>query len=127
MSSAGVQANGESAFARISGNGRFVVFQSGGDNLVDGDDNGYADIFLRDLEQGTTTLVSVTNGGLPADSASEVPVITSDGRYVAFASYATNLVGIDMNPGRDIFVRDRVAGTTELVSVTPSGKCGMAP
>ena len=116
--------NGDSMSGRVSTNGQFVVFQSDASNPVPNDTNGVTDIFVRDLVAGTTTLVSVsTNGGL-ANGASTDPVMTPDGRYVAFISSASNLVPGDTNGIPDIFVRDLVAGTNDLVSVgalLPSG------
>ena len=108
--------NGNSTLGQASTNGQFVVFQSDASNLVPNDTNGVTDIFVRDLVAGTTTLVSVsTNGGL-ANGASTDPVITPDGRFVAFISSASNLVPNDTNGIPDVFVRDLVAGTNYLVS-----------
>ena len=105
----------------ISADGKFIAFDSGVTNLVTGDTEGYADVFVRDLVNGTTERVSVTNSD-PAtggDSDSWVPSISSDGRYVAFMSTATNLnpPNGDIDTYTDIFVRDRVGGTTTLASV----------
>jgi Tol biopolymer transport system component len=116
--------NGDSVSGQVSTNGQFVVFQSDASNLVPNDTNGVTDIFVRDLVAGTTTLVSVSTNGGPANGASTDPVITPDGRYVAFISSASNLVPGDTNGIPDIFVRDLVAGTNDLVSVgalLPSG------
>jgi Tol biopolymer transport system component len=116
--------NGDSVSGQASTNGQFVVFQSDASNLVPNDTNGVTDIFVRDLAAGTTTLVSVSTNGGPANGASTDPVMTPDGRYVAFISSASNLVPGDTNGIPDIFVRDLVAGTNDLVSVgalLPSG------
>ena len=116
--------NGDSVSGQVSTNGQFVVFQSDASNLVPNDTNGVTDIFVRDLVAGTTTLVSVSTNGAPANGASTDPVMTPDGRYVAFISSASNLVPGDTNGIPDIFVRDLVAGTNDLVSVgalLPSG------
>ena len=109
--------NGNSMPGQASTNGQFVVFQSDASNLVPSDTNGFADIFVRDLVAGTTTLVSVSTNGRSANGASTDPVMTPDGRYVAFISGASNLVSGDNNGILDIFVRDLVAGTNQLVSV----------
>ena len=103
---------------QVSTNGQFVVFQSHGNDLMRSNNTDVVnDIFVRDLVAGTTALVSVsTNGGL-ANGASTDPVMTPDGRYVAFISRASNLVPGDNNGIPDIFVRDLVAGTNQLVSV----------
>src|SRR5208282_954674 len=116
--------NGSSIPGQASTNGQFVVFQSDASNLVPNDTNGVTDIFVRDLVAGTTTLVSVSTNGGPANGASTDPVMTPDGRYVAFISSASNLVPGDTNGIPDVFVRDLVAGTNCLVSVgalLPSG------
>jgi Tol biopolymer transport system component len=109
--------NGNSMSSQASTNGQFVVFQSDASNLVPNDTNGVTDIFVRDLVAGTTTLVSVSTNGGPANGASTDPVMTPDGRYVAFLSRASNLVPGDTNGIQDVFVRDLVAGTNCLVSV----------
>ncbi len=85
------------------------------------------DIYLLDREAGTLEVVSVANGaGGPAngDSGGPRPVVSPDGRFVAFASAAGNLVDNDTNGHWDVFVRDRQAGTTERVSVSSTGEEG---
>jgi Tol biopolymer transport system component len=120
-SSAGAQANGGSGTAQISGNGRYVAFVSDADNLVPGDLNGDSDIFVRDRKLGRTIRVSVSTGGAEADGSSDSPSISHDGRFVAFTSYATNLVAGDTNLMADVFVRDRKQRKTYRVSVGPGG------
>ena len=112
--------NGNSMLGRVSTNGQFVVFQSDASNLVPNDTNGVTDIFVRDLVAGTTTLVSVSTNGGPANGASTDPVMTPNGRFVAFISRASNLVPGDNNGIPDVFVRDLTAGTNYLVSVGAS-------
>jgi Tol biopolymer transport system component len=117
--------NGDSAAGAISSDGRYVVFESAASDLVAGDTNGVSDIFARDLESGTTVLVSAAPDGSPGNGASSSAVMTPDGRYVAFVSSATNLVAGDTNGIADVFVRDLTAGTTQLASVgatLPSGR-----
>lgn len=114
-------ANSNSFSGMVSTNGRYVVFASDASDLVSGDTNGVTDIFLRDTVAGTTTLVSVATNGGPGNGLSILPVITPDGRYVAFVSAATNLVAGDTNGIPDVFVRDTLAGTTTLVSVGAAG------
>ncbi|MGB8368827.1 MAG: hypothetical protein ACLPYZ_07145 [Limisphaerales bacterium] len=109
--------NGSSMLGQVSTNGQFVVFQSDASNLVPNDTNGVTDIFVRDLVAGTTTLVSVSTNGGPANGASTDPIMTPDGRYVAFISRASNLVPGYTNGIPGVFVRDLVAGTNDLVSV----------
>jgi Tol biopolymer transport system component len=115
------EGNDSSDFPAVSGDGRFVAFSSLASNLVAGDTNGFADIFLRDRLLGTTVLVSVGLLGAPANGASFLPSISADGRYVAFQSIASNLVAGDTNGASDVFVRDTVAGTTTMASVTSGG------
>ncbi len=112
----GAGGNGDSVFAQVSTNGRYVVFQSDASDLVSGDTNGVSDIFVRDLVAGTTTLVSVAMDGSCANGASTDPVMTPDGRFVVFVSAATNLVANDTNGLTDIFVRDLASNTTVCVT-----------
>ena len=107
----------------MSADGRFVAFRSNATNLVGTDSNGVFDIFLRDRTGGTTSLVSVNNGGTDSGNAASDgwPLISQDGRYIFFASNATDLVATDTNGASDVFMRDRVAGTTALVSVNSAG------
>jgi Tol biopolymer transport system component len=117
-SSAGVEGDGGSFGATFSADGRYVAFYSEAANLVPGDSNGAWDAFVRDRQTGTTTLVSKSSSGVQGNYVSEIPSISADGRYVAFDSYATNLVSGDTNGAYDVFVRDRQTGTTALVSRT---------
>lgn len=127
VSSAGVQGDQDSQSSSISGNGRFVAFASLADNLVPGDTNNRSDIFVRDRLTGTTERVSVSSAGREGDDNSGLlnglgaPSISADGRFVAFDSFATNLVKGDRNNAEDVFVHDRVTGTTTRVSVTSTG------
>jgi Tol biopolymer transport system component len=116
LTQSGLPGNGNSRFAAISGNGRWVVFQSGSDNLVPGDSNGFFDVFVRDRVIGTTERVSVGQAFFQANGHSDSGVISDDGHIVAFRSSAFNLTGGESNPFSDIFVRDRLNGTTERVS-----------
>jgi Tol biopolymer transport system component len=127
VDSSGVERNGPSGYPAISADGRFVVFGSSADNLVPGDTNGWFDVFVHDRQTGTTELVSVDSYGTQADADSGLgppSSISADGRYVAFHSYATNLVAGDTNGFLDVFVRDRQNGTTEIVSIAPAGTPG---
>jgi Tol biopolymer transport system component len=118
------QANGASGLSAISANGRFVAFESAASNLVAHDSNRSLDVFVRDLASGRTSRADVSSRGLQARGLSEStePALSSDGRYVAFESSATNLVPGDTNKLADVFVRDRRTGRTERVSVTSKGK-----
>jgi Tol biopolymer transport system component len=108
--------NGDSTPRGISTNGQFALFESTASNLVANDTNNAADVFVRDVVHGTTTLVSVSANGGCANGLSRDSVMTPDGRYVAFSSLAGNLVAGDTNGIADIFVRDLQQGTTTLAS-----------
>jgi Tol biopolymer transport system component len=109
--------NGDSLPTGISTNGQFALFESSASDLIAGDTNNASDIFMRDLVNGLTTLVSVSTNGTSGNGASRGSVMTGDGRYVAFVSTASNLVPGDTNGIADVFVRDLQAGTTTLASV----------
>jgi len=120
----GRQANGDSGYASISATGRFVVFLSEATNLVAGDDNDRADVFVHDRKTGATSLVSLNSRGRLGNGDSGDGSISSDGRYVAFQSDATNLVKGDDNGYEDVFVHDRTLGRTVRVSVHSNGTQG---
>ena len=124
VASDGTQANGWSIVTAISGDGRYVAFDSGASNLVSGDTNGVEDVFLRDTQAGTTTRVSVASDGKQGNIGSFFPSISTDGRYVAFVSDASNLVSGDTNGTEDIFLRDTLMGNTTIVSVDSGGVQG---
>ena len=119
--SAGGQAYGESLYPSISADGRYVAFQSSAASLVPGDTNGAVDVFLRDLQTGITTRISVDSSGLQGNGHSENPSISADGRYATFMSSAPNLVAGDTNAQNDIFVHDMQTGMTRRASVSSSG------
>jgi Tol biopolymer transport system component len=123
----GANANRGSFDASIASDGRSIAFTSRASNLVEGDTNNRADIFIRDLESGETRRVSVGLNGAEANGRSREPSISADGRRVAFESGASNLVEGDENGTRDIFVRDLEAGTTRLVSVGADGSGAALP
>jgi len=120
----GVDSGWGSDTPSISADGRFVAFVSAMPNLVARDTNNVADIFVRDRVAGSTRRVSVSSGGAQANRGSFGARISADGRYVAFSSAARNLVAGDSNGTIDVFERDRVAGTTERMSVSASGAQG---
>ena len=124
ISSAGEQGNDLSGDPSISADVRFVAFASVASNLVEGDTNGTCDIFVRDQQIDVTERVSVSSAGEQGNSWSQVPSISADGRYVAFASSASNLVEGDTNGTYDIFVRDRQSGETRRISVSIAGEQG---
>lgn len=134
ISSEGTKGNGRSNNASISGNGRFVAFTSASSNLVPNDINTCPwgvdpgtcpDIFVHDLAANTIINVSIKSDGSQANSASDVPSISTNGRFIAFVSRATNLVTDDVNGSkRDIFVHDSTLGKTELVSQSSNEEQG---
>ena len=117
----GQSLGGNSSFPAISGDGRFVVFESFASNLVAGDTNGVGDAFLRDMQLGTTTRVSLGEVGNQLNGDTGAPSITDDGRYVSFNSTATNAVAGDGNGFSDIFVRDLLTGNVVRASVSSAG------
>ncbi len=128
LSQAGGAPNGWSRMPSVSADGRYVAFKSEANDLVAGDTNGVEDVFVRDRLNGTTERASVSSaeaqgtGSCSCSSASlATPHISSNGRFVAFSSDLTNLVAGDTNARSDVFVRDRSAGTTKRVSLSPAG------
>jgi Tol biopolymer transport system component len=119
VTSDGNPANGTSNFAAISADGRHIGFISDGSNLVPGDTNGSMDVFVHDLRNGTTSRVNVSSGGAQAvlENTSGPPSINADGRLVAFASAAGNLVPGDSNGiVADVFIR-----ATHKTTIGPEG------
>ena len=121
VDSAGAQVEGDSLGASVSANGRYVVFESTAPDLVENDRNGDNDIFLRDMKLGTTVRLSVNAAGEEGDDVSTQAMISGNGRYVVFASTATNLVENDGEGNFDVFLRDLKLGTIERVSVNGEG------
>jgi Tol biopolymer transport system component len=115
--------DGPSGWASISRHGRYIVFASDAGNLVSNDTNGVSDVFRHDVQDGTTELVSIAlSGGLETVSSfarnpgASRPVMTPDGRYVAFESASTALLAADTNATRKVFLRDMQNGVTILAS-----------
>ena len=121
VASDGSEANGFSFDQSISADGRYVTFLSWASNLVAGDTNGLGDIFVFDRQTNTTERVSVASDGTEGNSVSFDATISPDGRYVTYASEASNLVPGDTNNTFDIFVFDRQTHTTERISVASDG------
>jgi Tol biopolymer transport system component len=117
----GAQSDGDAHDPALSGDGRYVVFWSLASNLVAGDTNNAADVFLKDRVSGATTRISRGWNGAQAAGGSGTPAITRDGRYIAFSSDATNIVQGDVNGQSDLFVFDRALGTAELASRSSAG------
>lgn len=123
VATSGGESDGPSREPFISADGKFVVFSSDADNLVSGDTNGVADIFVRDLVAGTTSRITPNVANGPAF----VPVISANDRYIAFWSWSFTTVGGDANGTADVFRYDRTTGTTILASVSSSGAQGNGP
>ncbi len=118
----GGQATGHSYEPAISADGRWITYSSDATNLVDGDTNGAADVFLFDCNTGTTQRVSVRSNGAQATGGySMEPAISADGRWITYRSEATNLVTNDTNGAADVFLFDRNTGTTQRVSIHSNG------
>ncbi|MDQ3093694.1 MAG: hypothetical protein M3Q70_00770 [bacterium] len=120
-SSVGVQANGDNGWPSISSDGRYLIFESNASNLVAGDTNFGFDIFLKDLQTGTTTRVSTDSSGAESNANSGWPAISQNGRYVAFHSDANNLVVSDTNSLTDLFIKDTQTGSTTRANTDSSG------
>lgn len=119
----GAQPNGDCLVQAVSSDGRFVVFLSSATNLPGG--GGSPQLFVRDVAQGTTELVSVSPVGARATgTATRNASISADGRYVAFETDATNLVAEDTTTLIKVVVRDRWAGVTVLASGPAPGGFG---
>ncbi|GLY08495.1 hypothetical protein [Actinoplanes sp. NBRC 101535] len=108
----------------VSADGRYVTFASAEPTAVPGDTNANTDVFVRDVTAGRTSVVSAIPGGTPGSTYSADPVISANGRYIAFRSLAANLVPGDTNGDYDVFVRDLRTQRTTLVSLSASGQQG---
>ncbi|HUP78871.1 MAG TPA: hypothetical protein VM260_09970, partial [Pirellula sp.] len=122
----GAQGNGESWDPSLSADGRFVTFFSHASNLVSGDTNNAADVFLKNLQTGVVTRVSSDSSGIEGNGPSFLPAMSADGRYVAFRSEASNLVPGDTNNSSDMFIKDIQTGAIVRVSTDISGVQGNA-
>lgn len=123
-SGAVIGSHGDSRFAAISGNGRFVAFRSAATYMVKGDTNGTLDVFVHDRQKKKTKRVSIRTNGAQGDAGSSHPSVSYDGRFIAFESHATTLIKNDTNAQEDVFVRDRKLKTTRRVSVSSKGTQG---
>jgi hypothetical protein len=132
VASDGTQADGPSERPRISADGRYVAFVSAASNLVPGDTNAMADVFVHDRDADADGLfdeasaratfrVSVASDGQQANLASGQPDLSADGQWVAFVSEATNLVMDDTNLVADVFLHHWPSGQTRRVSVASDG------
>lgn len=124
VSSSGSQGNNFSLGPSISGDGHFVAFTSAASNFFVSDLNETNDIFVRDIQGGQTIIASVSSNGNQANEAVINPSISSDGRFIAYQSFANNLVLDDTNNQTDNFLHDRQTGETIRVSISSEGVQG---
>jgi Tol biopolymer transport system component len=130
----GTEGNGNSGLytrLSLSADGRYVAFVSEASNLVPGDTNADpdnpnagTDVFVKDRLTGAIERVSTASDGTQANYGGGSPSLSADGRYVAFDSYADNLVPGDTNFASDVFLKDRLTGTIERVSTASDGTQG---
>jgi Tol biopolymer transport system component len=121
VNSAGGQLNDRTEEVQVAADGRYLAFSTRASNVVAADTNGEWDVFVHDRETGATERVSVDSAGGQADRGSYGPSISADGRQVAFASAASDLVPGDSNGRDDVFVHDRATGDTERMSIDSAG------
>lgn len=122
---AGVSTASPYASCSVSADGRYVAFSSNAVNLVSNDSNGVRDVFLRDIEDGTTVRMSVASGGIQATGGESVaPVLSADGRRLLFRSSATNLGAGEGESVNRVYLRDLAGAQNELVSLFPHGSVG---
>ena len=124
VSSSGAQGNHDSYFPAISADGNYIAFNSNASSLVPGDTNSMSDIFVHDMQTGLTRRVSVDSNGAQGNGHSYRPVVSENGRLIAFESDASNLVPGDTNGVRDVFVHDRQTGLITRVSIDSNGVQG---
>jgi len=122
LNSNGVEGNGWSKYPSISASGDFVAFVSAASNLAPGSNPGATGVYVRDRLLGKTMLASVDSAGIAANRDSSEPAISGNGRFVAFATAATNLWPVDTNGKSDIYLRDLSTGQTYLVSCLSGGQ-----
>lgn len=122
VSTAGVGGNNVSTYPDMTPDGRYVTFRSDATNLVDGDTNDEADIFVHDRQTGETVRVSVGMAGQESNGGSYFPRFSPNGRYLIFYSSADNLITNDTNGYDDVFVYDLLTGLTERVSLSSTGE-----
>lgn len=117
----GIEANSGNIRPSISADGRFVVFESDADNLCDNDTNNSSDIFLFDRNTGETRCISLTANGVTGNASSQSAAISADGRYIVFASEASDLIENDNNNNTDVYLYDRTTNSIELISTGLNG------
>jgi len=125
VTSTGEQLNSNSKYGSLSADNRYLAFDSTATNLVTPDNNSASDVFVKDLQTGDVTRVSVSSTGVPGNTSSAFPKISANGRYVVFYGFASNLVTGDTNGTGDTFVHDRQTGETTRVSISSTGAQGV--
>jgi Tol biopolymer transport system component len=120
----GAMGDGPSVASSISGDGRFVAFESDAGSLVGEDNNGTGDVFVRDLAADVTRKLSVAGNGLQTESPTFGAAISEDGSSVAFESFSARLVPDDTNNALDVFVADVASGKIDRVSLATDGGQG---
>lgn len=126
LTNSGGQSNASTQQFNISADGRYVVFISAASNLVTGDTNGKQDVFVRDMVNGTTTLISKSASGTLANGNSNgYPTISCDGAYVAFIANASNLVANDTNGQSDVFLVNRLDGAVTDVTLAANSEMNL--
>jgi Tol biopolymer transport system component len=120
----GTEANNQNTMPSISADGRYVAFRSNATNLVAPATSNFQ-IFRKDLQTGEVKLVSCKADSTQGNNASSYPSMSADGRYVAFASYATNLLSVATS-SQQVFRKDLQTGEVKLVSCTAAGTQGSA-
>lgn len=126
VSSDGAPANNGSGRAAISHDGRILAFSSSATNLVGGDENFQWDVFVHDTQTGTTELISRSTSGVQGNYGSYSPTMTADGRFVAFNSFARTLTAPPIPGLSNIYLRDRLNGTTIRITNGTQGPNGYA-
>ncbi len=126
INSAGTSSGNEDSDSPVlSSDGSMVAFRSDASNLVSADSNGFSDVFSRNVLIGTTRLVSVNSAGTGSGSGtSDSPAMSADGSVVAFRSSAKNLSALNVNNKYEVYARNLVSGTTQLVSLNSTGVRG---
>jgi len=120
----GGEAKGTSYSPALSGDGRSVAFQSGAMNLQAGEATAYSPLYVYDRESGKTTCITLGTDGKPGNGAHFRASLSHEGRFVAFRSYASNLVRGDSNQRLDIFVHNRESKETRRVTTDLDDECG---
>lgn len=121
VSNTGELANAHSDSAAASSDGEWIAFSSFANNIVPNDTDNFADVFLYNRTTRSVESISIAANGVQGNNDSEEPRISSDGRFVAFVSDASNLVANDRNGLGDAFLYDRVTRSIQRVNVSNSG------